>query len=238
MIDAVDLGHLQKYRSHIERLVERYGPKVWSVIYQGDVRCGLEHMERVKRTLKTHHDKAVAAGGTTDYDEKRPWNLVWARATSDETFWREEVIEPCVLIMTRITSPAEVVEGDAKVSQASSSHKRETTPGPARMASSSQRPAVRPRNSNRTGRIHNIDNGKYTHNRTGYSICSGFNSGQCAESTQGVWCRHNWDTVHQVSTLRAADSDVREECQRRKRPRQVWPEWRKEQTPSLLTPAR
>jgi predicted PP-loop superfamily ATPase len=63
MIDAVDLGNLQSYRAHIERLAERYGPKVWSVIYQGDVRCRLEHMERLKRTLKSDHDKAVAAGG-------------------------------------------------------------------------------------------------------------------------------------------------------------------------------
>ena len=151
-------------------------------------------MERVKRALKTDHDKAVAAGGTTDYDEKRLWNLVWARATSDETFWREEVVEPCMLIITRITSPSEVVEGDAQ----GSSNQRETAPGPARMASSSERLAARPRNSNRTGRVHNIDNGKYTHNRTGYSICSGFNSGQCAKSTQG-WAIIQAPNVHNLS---------------------------------------
>jgi len=28
MIDAVDLGHLQKYRAHIERMAERYGTRV------------------------------------------------------------------------------------------------------------------------------------------------------------------------------------------------------------------
>lgn len=27
-------------------MAEHYGPKVWSVIYQADVRCRLEHMER------------------------------------------------------------------------------------------------------------------------------------------------------------------------------------------------
>lgn len=123
---------------------------------------------------------------------------MWARATSDETFWREEVVEPCMPIITRISSPAEMVEGDAKVAnQPSGSHQRETAPTPARMTSASDKPAVRPRNSNRTGRVHNIENGKYTHNRTGYSICGGYNSGQCAESTHGVWCRHNCDTVHQ-----------------------------------------
>lgn len=198
MLDAVDLGHLQKYRSHIERLAERYGQRVWSVIYQGDVRCRLEHMERLKRNLKAEHDRVLRAGGTSDFDESRPWNQVWAKATQDETFWREEVIEPCMLIITRISSTNEMVDGDAKVGAAASgSNPRDTTPTPAKMAASNDKQPVHPRNSNRTGRIHNTENGKYTHNRTGYSICSGFNSGQCAESTQGVWCRHNWDTVHQ-----------------------------------------
>eukprot|EP00435_Cladocopium_sp_Y103_P047095 s2113_g13.t1 len=198
MLDAVDLGHLQKYRAHIEKLAERYGSRVWSVIYQGDVRCRLEHMERLKRNLKAEHDRVVASGGKSDYDEDRPWNQVWAKATADETYWREEVIEPAMLIITKISSPNELVDGDAKVgAPASSSGMRETAPTPARMGAANERQPTRPRNANRTGRVHNIENGKYTHNRTGFSICSGYNAGQCVESTQGVWCRHNWDTVHQ-----------------------------------------
>ena len=243
MIDAVDLGHLQKYRSHIERLAERYGPRVWSVIYQGDVRCRLEHMERLKRALKTEHDKVINAGGKSDYDEQRPWNQVWARATADETFWREEVIEPCMLIITRISSPNELVDGDAKVAaQSSSGQLRETVPTPAKMASAADKQPVRPRNSNRTGRVHNIETGKYTHNRTGYNICSGFNTGQCAESTQGVWCRHNWDTVHQCDrclgnhpSSRCPHTELQTPTFVRNEPRKRRP-WQWEgQTPSLLT---
>eukprot|EP00435_Cladocopium_sp_Y103_P056506 s702_g19.t1 len=196
MIDAVDLGHLQRYKSHIERMAERYGPKVWSVIYQADVRCRLEHMERLKRGLKAEHDTAVAAGKTTDYDAKRPWNLVWAKAVADETFWREEVNEPSMLILTKITTTTDMVEGDAKVgsSPAAASNQRETAPVPAR--ATADKP-VGPRNTNRTGRVHNTQDGKYTHNRTGYALCSGFNAGTCSASTQGVWCSHQWDTVHQ-----------------------------------------
>ena len=201
MLDQVDLGHLQKYEAHIERLAARYGPRVWSVIYQGDVRCRLEHMERLRRSLKAEHDRIKAAGGTSDYDEKRPWNQVWAKAAADETFWREEVIEPCMLILTKIANTAEVLEGDAKVNQQSqqSAGQRETTPAPSRMASGSvpDRHTHRPRNSNRTGRIHDTDGNKYVRNRTGYSICAGYNSGTCTEASQGPWCRHQWDTVHQ-----------------------------------------
>ena len=94
-------------------------------------------MERLKRSLKVEHDAATAAGKTTDYDDKRPWNLVWARAVTDEALWREEVNEPCMLILTKITSATEVVEGDAKVATApaSSSNQHETAPAPARMTS-------------------------------------------------------------------------------------------------------
>jgi len=129
---VVDLGHLQKNRAHIERMSERYGAKVWSVIYQADVRCRLEHMERLKRSLKAEHDAATAAGNTTDYDDKRPWNLVWARAVTDEALWRKEVNEPCMLIVTKITSATEVVEGDAKVATApaSSSNQHENSSSP------------------------------------------------------------------------------------------------------------
>eukprot|EP00435_Cladocopium_sp_Y103_P048512 s1251_g14.t1 len=209
MLDAVDLGHLQKYRAHVERMADRYGAKVWSVIYQADVRCRLEHMARLQRNLKTEHDQAVAAGKTTDYDDKRPWNLVWQRAVSDEAFWREEVQEPCMLILTKITSTLEVVEGDAKVAgipASSSAGPRETAPAPARLAT--ERP-IRPRNSNRTGRVHNIQDGKYTHNRTGYAICAGYNNGQCSNSTQGVWCAQQWDTVHQCDRCLGAHPSTR-----------------------------
>eukprot|EP00435_Cladocopium_sp_Y103_P026713 s4904_g6.t1 len=208
MADAVDLGNLQRYRTHVERLAERYGQKVWSVIYQADVRCRLEQMERLKRKLAAEHEAAVTAGKTTDFDDKRPWNAVWAHAVNDETFWREEVTEPCMLILTKITSSNEILEGDAKVAgqPSSAAGPRETVPGPARMAN--ERP-VRPRNTNRTGRVHNIQDGKYTHNRTGYAICAGYNSGQCSTSTQGVWCSQQWDTVHQCDRCLGAHPSSR-----------------------------
>lgn len=200
MLDAVDLGHLQKYRSHVERLAERYGPKVWSVIYQADVRCRLEHMERIRRTLQADHDKAEAAGKDTDFDKDRPWNATWMRTIADEAFWREEVTEPALLILAKITQPSEIVQGDAKVSNAGSgSDIRETAPGPARMAADQDDRGLRPRKQNRTGRVHQVADGRYTHNRTGFRLCSGYQSGQCRDATQGVWCSHQWDTVHQCN---------------------------------------
>lgn len=101
-----------------------------------------------------------------------------------------------MLILTKITTANEVVDGDAKVgaAPAAASSQRETAPAPARMSGDK---LIRPRNSNRTGRTHNIQDGKYTHNRTGYAICGGYNNCQCSNSTQGIRCPQQWDTVHQ-----------------------------------------
>lgn len=164
---------------------------------------------------------------------------------ADEAFWREEVAEPRMLILTKITSTNEVIDGDAKVSAApaSSSGPREVGPALARMNTEKQ---LHPWNSNRTGRVHNIQDGKYTHNRTGYAICSGFNNSQCANSTQGIWCTQQWDTVHQCD--RCLGSHPSSRCPHtelqtpgfmknsKRRKEGSWRRtWWKGQAPSLLT---
>ena len=93
MIDAVDLGNLLKSRNVVEKLHDRFGDKVWSIIYQGDVRCRLEHMTRIRRRAQADHDEAVAAGKTTSFDPARPWNYVGSKAVDDDSFWREEVVD-------------------------------------------------------------------------------------------------------------------------------------------------
>lgn len=115
MLDAVDLGTLQKYREKIEKYHDRYGEKIWAVLYQADVRCRLELMERTKRNLAARHDAAVQQGSTTSYDPQRPWNLVWQTVISDDSFWKEEVTEPGILILTKVAGISEMVEGDAAV---------------------------------------------------------------------------------------------------------------------------
>ena len=211
MVDAVDLGILLKYRNHIERLHDRYSDKVWTVLYQSDVRCRLELMERIRRTLQAEYD----AGQAPDFDPKRPWNAVWQRAVQDETFWREEVMEPSLLILTKVAGLNELVAGDATTgsnsgAHASPAHPREDTPAPARLSqpASSHQP-FRTRNNSRTGRFHHVEGGKYTTNRTGYPLCAGYNSGECTQTSQGQWCPHKWDTVHQCDRCLGSHPSVR-----------------------------
>lgn len=115
MTKAVDLGILTKYRTHVERLHDRYGPKVWAIVYQADVRFRLELLERVKRECAAEHDLATQNGSSTPYDPNRPWNYTWQKALSMDSFWREEVVEPSLLLLTKVAGVNEVVADDAKV---------------------------------------------------------------------------------------------------------------------------
>eukprot|EP00435_Cladocopium_sp_Y103_P067260 s724_g29.t1 len=167
---AVDLGILLKYRSHVERLHDRYSDKIWAVLYQAESRCRLELMDRLRREAVAEHETVIAAGGISSFEPDRPWNTAWQKAANHEVFWREEVIEPGMLILTKISGLNEMVDGDATVKPASSSaaQPRETHAGPSRMTSApSASSTQRARKNNRTGRVHQIEGGRYTLNRTG-----------------------------------------------------------------------
>ena len=242
MKKAVDLGVLLKYRSHIERLHDRYSEKVWAVIYQAESRCRLELMDRLRREAVAEHESILSAGGVSKFDVTRPWNTAWQKATNCESFWREEVIEPGMLILTKTAGLNEMVDGDASVRGGSSGvTPREVQPGPSRMATTTAASGVRPRKQNRSGRIHQIEGNKYTHNRTGYRLCEGFQTGQCNTTSGGIWCAQQWDTTHQCHTClgglpsqRIAGTWVHQEQRLERKQR-----WRKrkerEQASSILT---
>eukprot|EP00435_Cladocopium_sp_Y103_P045514 s2395_g13.t1 len=113
MRKAVDLGVLLKYRSHIERLHDRYSDKIWAILYQAETRCRLELMDRLRREAVAEHEATIRAGGVSTFDTDRPWNAAWLKATNHEAFWREEVIEPGMLILTKVAGLNEMVDGDA-----------------------------------------------------------------------------------------------------------------------------
>lgn len=198
MTKAVDLGVLTQYRTQIERLHDRYSAKAWAIVYQADVRFRLELIERVRRECAAEHEIAVQNGGTTKWDPKKPWSYAWRKALALDGFWREEVVEPALLLLTKVAGLNEVVADDAKVAPAtsSSSNPRTEPTAPARMAQPELR--AHPRSTNRSGRYHEVQDGRYVVNRTGHKLCGGFNDGTCTESS-GLWCKHSWDQVHQCS---------------------------------------
>lgn len=214
MLDIVDLGTLTKYKDIIERFHNRYGAPIWALLYQADNRFRLELVDRTRRQIQAEDEALKVAHGTAPgpppkvpgYDAKRPWNLAYQRAMNQESYWREEVIEPAMMVLTKVSGMTDILDGDAKVkpdnmAQAATPMAREpSASAPSRMLNAQlSAPKMRPRNSNRTGRHHSVEDGKYLLNRTGYSLCGAFNEGKCQSTNPGGWCPTSWDTVHQCS---------------------------------------
>ena len=212
MLDAIDLGALQAYKSRIEMLHVRYGEsKVWPLLYQADTRARLEHLPRKRLELLQAHQEAVRAGNTTPYNENRPWNYALSCVANDDRFWSHEFIEPAMIILSDGKGVKTAVEDDAKVAPHSDKQA-------ALMASAPS--TVRPRNSNRTGRVHDLVDGSYRSNRTGHQLCTDYNSGKCTNTVQGTWCGSHPNRAHQCS--RCLGTHPLTSCPHQEAPQPSW----------------
>ena len=45
-----------KYRERIEKIHQRYGERIWALLYQADVRCRLEAFECIRRQIATEQE--------------------------------------------------------------------------------------------------------------------------------------------------------------------------------------
>lgn len=204
---AVSLGNLLSYGKKIEQYVDLYGMEIWALLYQADVRCRLEHMERLRRKLEREHaakasssadNAAAAAGGTASagtLTPSRPWDAVWAAAIDDVAFWTEQVERPGGLILAKVRNLNDHVMGDAPV------------PGSLGKAAGGgrKRPADEglddpwPRRRPKAQRLHQVTDDRFTANRSGRGLCSGFNDGSCVNSGTGIKCEHNPALNHQCA---------------------------------------
>lgn len=119
MFNAISISALDSYRNLIYGYWTRYGPTVWLVLYQSDVRARMEHMERTRRTgMKLH--AASAPTGEFIFDPTRPWEWCLRQVTNDHSFWRHELEEPALLVLSHAGRLSQMVDGDAPVRAASS----------------------------------------------------------------------------------------------------------------------
>ena len=67
----------------------RYGAATWPLLYQAEVRCRLEHMERLWRVPERDCAAATARGQAPaiPFDSSQAWNSVWVAAVDDAKFW-------------------------------------------------------------------------------------------------------------------------------------------------------
>ena len=101
------LYHMTQYHyaDLIKTSVQRYGEGVWHIIYQAEHRMRLENMEQRRRGGLQGQASATQFGGHhTSFDSARPWGWVRREAIKDALFWRRELEEPGLLILSKITS--------------------------------------------------------------------------------------------------------------------------------------
>ena len=79
------------------RLVGKYsarnGELAWPLLYHADVRCRLEHVERLRRVPEGDHEIVAARGQApaTHVDPAPPGDSAWSAAVADQTFWAKSV---------------------------------------------------------------------------------------------------------------------------------------------------
>ena len=179
-------------------------------------------MERARRRASNDLDAAIANNMNHDFDPARPWEFVFKRAageTCDPTaarYWHLHLEEPCLLIVAGARKVDGFIDGDASVCLSSAGHMA-TQGSPAfslqdggasraghkaperRPPAPAQPPAKRRALQDTPANVSaQIVDGKYTTNRAGNSLCTGFNTGHCNDGKKNnIFCpkdgslRHN-----------------------------------------------
>ena len=114
--EAEGLRPMLDYGRLISTYSERYGALTWPLLYQCDVRCRLEHMERLKRVLERKFVDATARGQapSVPFDQTRPSDSVWTAACEDFGFWHVHFEEPA-LILTKSGRLSDIITGEAPI---------------------------------------------------------------------------------------------------------------------------
>jgi len=203
---AIMLGELSPavcdhWMKMIVDYTRRYGPSVWPMIYQAEVRARLEHLERVRRSGSAARDEAVAAAGTHPFDPKHPWEWSLRRCADDVQFWRRELEEPASLVRSHIASMGDHLEDDAKIARDSNHNNVPAkTPqggggGRLEAAPAGKRARLAPMD-----KTHNTDSsGNLTTNRRGIPLCGEFQNDQCSSRGNSTICPKDGSKVHQCA---------------------------------------
>jgi hypothetical protein len=195
MLNAISSATLDQYRDLIYRYVTRYGAPVWLILYQADVRARLESMERMRRKGQKLHMLGTQIGERV-FDPARPWDWSLREVVEDHSFWRRELEEPAMLVLSNSGRLSQMVEGDAPVAAPRSQSMQ---------AASSSRGSAPPRAQHKDTRKpkhthqHVVDSdGRMAANRSGTRLCGAFQAGQCSEMNAGM-CAKDGQKTHQCA---------------------------------------
>jgi hypothetical protein len=182
-LGEVDLGPMEMYRERIRGYIRKWGPSIWHLVYQAEVRMRREEMELIRRTGA----EAKSADPSHAYDPNRPWNWVWRQAANDAAFWKDQLEDSAIMVITHTKKMGAFLDGDAPVVGSTASLKRTAADihHESDVQDSDNRPPKQPNNPKKPKKTdRNVDSsvikdGKFTCNRRGTPLCFGFNDGSC-----------------------------------------------------------
>ena len=186
---------MDAYRDHIKGLANEYGPLVWALLYQTDVRARSERLLYLRDAAQVRHRQRLADGDSSSYDPDRQWNTafkdVLAHPTS-HTWWHREFHLRALLVITKTNSLGQYLDGDAKTSDANAEPARGTKRTSAPPAShSTERPSKAAKTTKAKARTW------LTVNKEEKELCKNFQTGKCEKSKGDDICPRNDARVHQ-----------------------------------------
>jgi hypothetical protein len=190
------------YRERIKRYIVKWGPGLWHLIYQADVRMRREEMELIRRVGA----EAKALDPAHPFDPKKPWNWAWQHAAKDTEFWKDQLEDGAVQVLTHTKSVGAFLDGDAPVVGATRSTKRtadihhesdvqDYDNGEREPRQPKKQPKIAKKQIDRNVDLAVIKDGKFQSNRRGTPLCYGYNEGTCngagAQPCPKVSSRHH-----------------------------------------------
>ena len=121
VLGAASRTRLCRYRDQVAQLARDY-PAFWWVVACADLTMRRTHLERIRRRLDSEHAQLGAAGLSSTFDPKRPWDAAFREAACDSVFWTKEVDKKVIQFSTSQKSKGQLTDpgfGDLRLEPSS-----------------------------------------------------------------------------------------------------------------------
>ena len=188
MTELMDLGVIFLYNDKIGDYAEEYGPELWWLIYQADVRFRSEHVQRIYTYELTDEERA-----------DKPWEAAFAKGMEDKEFWYSELEKPALISISKRSSLIQA-GGDATVAKDKKEHAANTIVMPApyheSMSSTTRTIPTKPTIDKKTaGKLQRGTAGTITQLPNGLYPCHDYQCGKCKTGT-GNQCTQDKNATH------------------------------------------
>jgi len=170
LLEAGQAEHLDAYSEFIRSQVTQFGDEAWWLICRADSRLRSEHLERIRRSLRTNPQYG--------YTEAAPWSACFAASIKDSDFWLKELGTPATLWLARN-------KRDSGGGNPSSGHRGDDSP-------EGGAPHKKKKAKKHTGEDKSSvgEDGTYTLNRKGIEICVAYNNNKCGSAAAQGKCKN------------------------------------------------